>query len=1075
MEEHNSNLMSSCRICGSKADRNYIKSQFINEIRAVYGIDISKDDPLVHPNKLCSKHRRYIGHFEKAKSEGKPYSSKAPLEVIEFSMHNDECVLCHKANQDEQVISKKQKAKRPAGPGRSKRHCTMVGTSSDILDATNDTENSIDSYEQINSSHEKESTVMQSNFQGLSSVERGCLFKDFFSKLDADDLRGLSSSEKVDMIQKVLNAMTVEEKCEAAKLFGSHIRAEIEADPALSASHDMNVLKGFNVKDIAKDNSILMSLISGIASKSKNIQVMMVVIKELIQRMVKATFIGPFSFLYNLVGYSIHSSKLTTNILGSIYPAGKYQSVLNWLTRLSTKAIECPEGDVIFSFDNEQMVAKTWSVVPDNKSAVSVVTNVCGAIVNKATTVTNDESLHPKNWFTTERNENVILSMTEPAQSNSHKEEMVEMHYEQLYIGLSHCIQKVEADLSSKNGIFQDHLDEKILERQLQTQYKVCPLCQLLYPRLKRVCQTCKDNLVIPGSGEGARQDESNNTQKEVKQKKTIRKVTFVPDAGNSVSGTLHTKDMMQKHNALTEETYGYVPHNHPTDPPKVLLFDPVNVNPNSYENIKKVLRHIGKVAGVKRYGGTKREFEVVCMDGLPYSMVIHLAKNYISCGVCHMGFMSTGELNQHAQSRHNGENISTYREFNWVVPKCGDGHYEMNLFKSFFELNWNVTMSQLCHLMGWKTDKAQKAAKACSDNHKTWQLLLTFYFGTLMELVRPYVLNCKQENRAATPEGFISYAKQRHDPNFRYMFEMTLRYCQGIINLRVGIRRNNSKLIQSAKHMTKELFHGRVHPRYQDLEIIDTFIRKVMPDKLKTFMSEHDSMSRYGNPSNGQGYDFILEELNRIVKKWIRNNKPTFQMWVNVCRNCDSLQELQKNLLETIGIEGESNTGGKKQLNLNAAIEQWRMAIREKSYFSMNSHLHTSLSGDFLDSGLVDFTDISNRKRDYRILELLLPDTASGQAFPDHTLKHPVYVTPAERTKFNEITAQTIEVIDSTILHEISKLNETTRKFYMDQFELIVRGKQKKENHLEILYRVMEAIESQTDETLMEEESGEE
>ena len=59
-----------------------------------------------------------------------------------------------------------------------------------------------------------------------------------------------------------------------------------------------------------------------------------------------------------------------------------------------------------------------------------------------------------------------------------------------------------------------------------------------------------------------------------------------------------------------------------------------------------------------------------------------------------------------------------------------------------------------------------------------------------------------------------------------------------------MGICRNNSVLVQSAKFMSKGLFHGRSHPRYQQTEIVETVQRHLMPPELKTFVSEHESMT---------------------------------------------------------------------------------------------------------------------------------------------------------------------------------------------------------------------------------------
>lgn len=51
-------------------------------------------------------------------------------------------------------------------------------------------------------------------------------------------------------------------------------------------------------------------------------------------------------------------------------------------------------------------------------------------------------------------------------------------------------------------------------------------------------------------------------------------------------------------------------------------------------------------------------------------------------------------------------------KEFDWVILRPGNGHYEMNMFKSFIEVNWDVFFGELAKLMGFKSENAQRAAK---------------------------------------------------------------------------------------------------------------------------------------------------------------------------------------------------------------------------------------------------------------------------------------------------------------------------------------------------------------------------
>ena len=160
---------------------------------------------------------------------------------------------------------------------------------------------------------------------------------------------------------------------------------------------------------------------------------------------------------------------------------------------------------------------------------------------------------------------------------------------------------------------------------------------------------------------------------------------------------------------------YEYVPSGHSVDPIQVNLLDPVFVNPNSFQNLALVLRHIGKVAGIKRYGGSEREWLIICIDGLPYSMILQLIQKYFVCTECNETCVGEDIFQMHVKEKHaKVQNAGRIREFDWVLLHTGDSHYEMNLLKSFFELNWGVCLKQLAQKMGWVSDIALKSAKNC-------------------------------------------------------------------------------------------------------------------------------------------------------------------------------------------------------------------------------------------------------------------------------------------------------------------------------------------------------------------------
>src|ERR1044071_4279868 len=89
---------------------------------------------------------------------------------------------------------------------------------------------------------------------------------------------------------------------------------------------------------------------------------------------------------------------------------------------------------------------------------------------------------------------------------------------------------------------------------------------------------------------------------------------------------------------------------------PDILVPDPIPINPNSIKNVQKVLEHIKEISEINK--GERKWIAVVC-DGIPY---------------------------RYAQKFKND-----YPEI-LLIP--GPLHEEMNMLKSFVELNWQVIIN---------------------------------------------------------------------------------------------------------------------------------------------------------------------------------------------------------------------------------------------------------------------------------------------------------------------------------------------------------------------------------------------
>ena len=164
---------------------------------------------------------------------------------------------------------------------------------------------------------------------------------------------------------------------------------------------------------------------------------------------------------------------------------------------------------------------------------------------------------------------------------------------------------------------------------------------------------------------------------------------------------------------------------------------EPDFVNPNSFVTIIEVLQNIGLRAGIKHYGGGKREWLFVECDGLPYSIIRDLLDNLWQCTFCKDCFYM---LTSSKHKRFILYELEPVREFLWIFPILGLLNFEMNPARSFIKLNWDVFTSAFGHELGFKSIKAQEYLRKGFDHDKAWHFIEIVYLSLSLELVKPCV-----------------------------------------------------------------------------------------------------------------------------------------------------------------------------------------------------------------------------------------------------------------------------------------------------------------------------------------------
>ena len=147
----------------------------------------------------------------------------------------------------------------------------------------------------------------------------------------------------------------------------------------------------------------------------------------------------------------------------------------------------------------------------------------------------------------------------------------------------------------------------------------------------------------------------------------------------------------------------------------ELFIPDPIGINPNSIANIQKVLKHIEEISGIKN--GDRKWIVVIC-DGVPYHHIQKIKK-----------------------------------KFPWLILIPGSLHEEMNMLKSFVELNWDIDIKNFAQYQGYRNENQLRFFKKCIDHHKSWDSICNIYRHAMAsELIWPYV----NSEEKPTVEGYL-------------------------------------------------------------------------------------------------------------------------------------------------------------------------------------------------------------------------------------------------------------------------------------------------------------------------------
>lgn len=191
---------------------------------------------------------------------------------------------------------------------------------------------------------------------------------------------------------------------------------------------------------------------------------------------------------------------------------------------------------------------------------------------------------------------------------------------------------------------------------------------------------------------------------------------------------------------------------------------EPVLLNPNSYENIDRILQSLKENLNI----GSERHWTFIGCDGPPYSLASRLIERYPK--ICDRACMLSGL-----------------------------GHLGMNEVKTFFKILDKILLEPLGKkVLHFESQKAYSYFIECKDTHKSWQSFENVLHGTIIELKKLYL---DSQHTEISVINFLKWQAGVTNANLKLLTQLFLNYGLAIYVQRIGDRNNNVKMSNAGRY----------------------------------------------------------------------------------------------------------------------------------------------------------------------------------------------------------------------------------------------------------------------------------
>jgi hypothetical protein len=414
-------------------------------------------------------------------------------------------------------------------------------------------------------------------------------------------------------------------------------------------------------------------------------------------------YVSAINLVASAIKYSITKSRTVVDLDNHFLSSGSYKKFIRWQENLAGEFTPLSKGLLFLAFDNEQKGIKNYLDRNYNRVTFHTVTSFLSFNFD-----TNDQmQVIEEPWLHKKLDSLLIQELFDITP------EMQKLLDQQLHDYLSIILAEACTEKNKNINIIDNLAAQHNTTIGRQKKCNKCGKTEIENSRRK--CPNCNEKLVNV-----AETQQEENYQSIIKTNTKPLHFKFYQSSTNISDNPINPISITQKSSPQDGVRV-----------PDISLPDPLPLNPNSIENVRKVLDYIQEISGINK--GERKWIPVIC-DGVPYNYAQKIKKDYPRI------LMIPGQL-----------------------------HEEMNMLKSFVELNWNIDIKTFAQCQGYRTESQLGYFKKCADHHKAYDSICNIYRHAMsMELVWPYVAMVSNPS----VEGYLDWAKNQNDELYNLKFE---------------------------------------------------------------------------------------------------------------------------------------------------------------------------------------------------------------------------------------------------------------------------------------------------------------